>query len=482
METDTTNQTTGEVATSPAPITLQEALRALPKTTPRKKGYELERVTPDVFPIHSRFEVQLHLKGRKNPTKANSLALIQGNRLTSIGSEVVLRGSAFHAILPQGEPVGSLCKCGKIASYSNIPPDCEPGYCNDMADIEAMFENLCLTSFFAEQGIDPQELMREATQGPFLGNILTTAILELKAFQLSLWDSFIAQRPVWSVYSLGLESMSLSVNLLKEAGYNEEMQKALIKHLAYEGFIQRILGYFLSIHKCQYDWRDDDDPMTMMIQSLVSPRDLHLLFASILKTDPLEKITPETPIWLYLSEIAHSDQLSPNYGEAEIRSLADLLIAKAESFSNFMFAVNLNPLSPLAESFGRFIDMRNPGTGLLPFMGFTFNAFSGPLGLEKARTIELVNKLEALGAVHAPSFTSDLSIYVDFNSPQGVQPVYEYWYKKKNVLFSTEADLNAFEKNLESISSLAELVKLFMEVEQANAAADKTLSAYNERF
>jgi hypothetical protein len=276
--------------------------------------------------------------------------------------------------------------------------------------------------------------------------------------------------------------MSLSVNLLKEAGYNEEMQKALIKHLAYEGFIQRILGYFLSIHKCQYDWRDDDDPMTMMIQSLVSPRDLHLLFASILKTDPLEKITPETPIWLYLSEIAHSDQLSPNYGEAEIRSLADLLIAKAESFSNFMFAVNLNPLSPLAESFGRFIDMRNPGTGLLPFMGFTFNAFSGPLGLEKARTIELVNKLEALGAVHAPSFTSDLSIYVDFNSPQGVQPVYEYWYKKKNVLFSTEADLNAFEKNLESISSLAELVKLFMEVEQANAAADKTLSAYNERF
>lgn len=478
MTLDATNQASDAASASSEPkLTLQDALKSRPRTTPRKTGYELESVTPHTFPVSSHFEIELTLKGRQKPVKATPYDLIQGHCLTPIGSTVVLRGNTFHAIIPKGDPMGVLCKCGKIASYSDTPPKCEPGYCSDMSGVEAMFETLCLTDLFKEHGIDTQNLMREVACHPFLGGFLSSAILDMKATQLSRWDNLMGKSPTVSMYSLGLDRMSRAILLLKENGYDKAVQDALIKHLSHDGFVDRILEYFLSIHKLDYDWRDDDNDMTILVQNLVSPRDLQLLFASIVKTDPL-KPTPESPLWLYLSENANLGGLSLD--DTQVANLVQTLVGDPAALSDFLFAVNLNPTSPLAESFYRFGSQRNQ-KGLLPLTGFTFNAFSGPAGLEKARTLGLIEKLEALGAVHAPAFDITISIYIDFSSLQGVQPVYDYWYRTKKVLFSSEADLDAFEEALEKTPSLVSLLNLLMEVEKANEEADATLSAYNKR-
>lgn len=474
---DATNQVSDAASASSEPkLTLQDALKSCPRTTPRKTGYDLESVVPDTFPVSSHFEIQLTLKGRQKAVKATPYDLIQGDLLASIGSTVVLRGNTFHAIIPQGDAVGTLCKCGKIASYSDTPPKCEPGYCSDMSGVEAMFETLCLTDLFKEHGIDTQNLMREAVSHPFLGGVLSSAILDMKAVQLSRW--VIGKSPTVSMYSLGLDRMSRAVLLLKENGYDEAVQDVLIKHLSQDGFVQRILEYFLSIHKLDYDWRDDDDDMTILVQKLVSPLNLQLLFASIVKTDNLKPITPESPLWLYLSENANLEGVSLD--DTEVAKLVQTLVGDPAALSDFLFAVNLNPTSPLAESFYRFGNQRNQ-KGLLPLTGFTFNAFSGPAGLEKARTLGLIEKLEALGAVHAPAFQANLSIYVDFNSLQGVQPVYDYWYRTKKAMFSSASALDTFEVFLENTPSIPELIAYLMEVEKANEEADATLSAYNKR-
>lgn len=474
----TTDQPSDAASASSEPkLTLQDALKSCPRTTPRKTGYDLESVVPDTFPVSSHFEIQLTLKGRQKPVKATPYDLIQGNLLASTGSTVVLRGSTFHAVIPQGDPVGNLCKCGKIASYSDTPPECEPGWCNDMSGVEAMFETLCLTDLFKEHGIDTQNLMREAVCHPFLGGVLSSAILDMKmkAAQLSRWDKLMGKSPTISMYSLGLDRMSRAILLLKENGYDKAVQDALIQHLSQDGFVSRILQYFLSIHKLEHDRRDD---MGTLVQNLLSPHKLQLLFASIVKTDLLKPITPESPLWLYLSENANLEDL--RLEDAEIVGLIKTIVGDPAALSDFLFVVNLDRTSKLAESFERFGNQRNE-EGLLPLTGFTFNAFSGPAGLEKARTDGLIEKLEALGAVHAPTFDPTISIYIDFNSLQGVQPVYDYWYRTKKVLFSSETSLNAFEEALDKAPSLTKLLILLMEVEKANEEADATLSAYNKR-